>query len=40
MEVGRYKEAKDLYGDTSVFTEEERKKAVREIEITQGYKTV
>ena len=40
VEVGQYKEAKDLYGDASVFTEEERKKAVREIEIVQGYKTV
>jgi hypothetical protein len=34
-----WKEAKELFNDTGVFTEEERDAAVREIEIIQGYKT-
>jgi tetratricopeptide (TPR) repeat protein len=39
-EVGKYIEAKNLYDDASVFTEKERKEAVRQIEIVQGYKSV
>jgi hypothetical protein len=37
VEVGKFKEAKDIFEDQSVFTGDERNAAVREIEITQGY---
>ena len=38
-EVGLYKEAKEIYGDQYTFTEEEKTKAVREIEIVQGFRS-
>lgn len=38
VEVGMWKEAKDLFDDQGVFTEEERSAAVREIEIAQSFK--
>jgi tetratricopeptide (TPR) repeat protein len=39
VEVGRHLDAKKIYNDTSVFTEEEKKDAIRGIEIIQGYKS-
>jgi tetratricopeptide (TPR) repeat protein len=38
VEVGMWKEAKEIFENDDVFTDEERKKAVREIEIVQGFK--
>ncbi|MBA4097646.1 MAG: hypothetical protein C0484_12880 [Rhodospirillum sp.] len=39
VEVGQFKEAKDLYDDTSVFTDAERKGAKKEIEVIQAYRS-
>ena len=36
-EVGRYDEAKDVYSDKSIFTDEERDQAIKNIEIAQGF---
>jgi hypothetical protein len=33
-----WKEAKELFEDVAIFTEEEKNTAVREIEIIQGFK--
>lgn len=38
-EIGKYDEAKKVYKNRSIFTEEERQVAVRDIEIVQSYKT-
>jgi hypothetical protein len=37
LNSSRYKEAKEIYDDPAVFTEEERKKAVRDIEIAEAF---
>lgn len=37
VEVGRFREAKEIYDDQSVFTTAERDAAIREIEIIQGF---
>lgn len=37
VETARYKEAKEIYDDLSIFTDSERKKAVREIEIAEAF---
>ncbi len=37
-EVEKWAEAKEIYDDQSVFTDEERKVAIREVEIIQGFK--
>ena len=38
VEVGRYLEAKEVYDDGSIFTPDERLAAIRDIEITQGFR--
>lgn len=38
IEIGKYDEAKKVYEDQSIFTDEERVAAVRDIEIVQGYR--
>jgi hypothetical protein len=38
VEVGRYIEAKEVYDDGGMFTSDERLAAIREIEITQGFR--
>jgi tetratricopeptide (TPR) repeat protein len=37
METSRYREARDIYDDPSIFTDGERKKAVRDIEIAEAF---
>jgi tetratricopeptide (TPR) repeat protein len=37
VELGQFLEAKKLFGDLAYFTAEERDKAIRDIEITQGF---
>ena len=37
-EVGLYKEAKEIFGDQAMFSEEERTQAIREVEIAQGFR--
>ena len=37
VETSRYKEAKEIYEDQAIFTDDERKKAVRKIEIAEGF---
>ncbi|WP_298369049.1 TIR domain-containing protein [Azospirillum sp.] len=39
VEVGRYQDAKNVFGDRSVFTEEEQKYYIKEIEFVQGAKS-
>jgi hypothetical protein len=39
QEIGQFEEAKQIYQDESVFTESERVTAMREIEITQSYRS-
>lgn len=38
-EVGQFDVAKEVYNDNSIFTDEERRAAVRNIEIVQAFKT-
>jgi hypothetical protein len=38
-EVGRYSEAKEIFGDTAVFSKADSEAAVREIETVQAYRT-
>lgn len=38
LEIGRYADAKNIYNDLSVFDDEERLTAVRDIELVQGFK--
>ena len=38
MEIGQYDEAKRIFTDRAVFSEEEAQKAVRDIEVVQGYR--
>ncbi len=40
LEVEQYDDAKAVYDDAGVFTEAERKAAVKEIEMVQAYKQV
>jgi hypothetical protein len=37
-EAGQYDQAKELYNDTTVFTDAERQQAIREIDTIQAYK--
>ncbi len=37
VETSRYREAKEIYDDPAIFTDEERKKAIRDIEITEAF---
>jgi hypothetical protein len=37
VEVSRFKEAKEVYDDQNAFTPEERSKAIRSIEIAEGF---
>jgi tetratricopeptide (TPR) repeat protein len=37
VEISKYKEAKEIYGDPAIFTEDEQTKAVREIEIAEAF---
>jgi len=39
VETSRYKEAKEIYDDPAVFTDDERTKAVRDIEIAESFAT-
>jgi Tfp pilus assembly protein PilF len=38
-EIGKFKEAKEIYSDKNIFTDEERGAAVKEIEVYQSFKT-
>jgi hypothetical protein len=38
-EIGQFAQAKEIYGDSSMFTEDEKRAAVRDIEIVQSYNT-
>ena len=38
METGRFDDAKSAYDNPQVFTDEERTKAIKEIETIQAYK--
>ena len=37
-EIGQFDRAKGIFGDSSIFTEDERRAAIRQIEIVQGFK--
>lgn len=37
LEIGKYQEAKEIFGDKSLFTDDERRKAIRRIEIAEGF---
>lgn len=39
VEIGRFDEAKKLFDNSNVFTEDEKNSAIKDIEITQGYLT-